>query len=148
MRCNLSDNDLKHDPAKGGRKWDRLAVNGDAGHLSTQVTANKLVMRTTLMQVTGLSHPSFFFLPTYKSCLARGRAIFSRREGEIEMQLLQREVPGLCTCQEQRATCEQYPPRMISAISHFKMQTRCPPGASRVEITNDNAQCTKCINFY
>ena len=73
---DLSDDDLKHDPAKGGRKWDRLAVNGDAGHLSIQVTANKLVMRTTPMQVTGLSHPSFF-LPTYKPCLARGHAIFS-----------------------------------------------------------------------
>ena len=46
---------------KGGRKRDGLAVNRDAGHLSTQVTANKLVTRTTPMQVTGLSHPSFFF---------------------------------------------------------------------------------------
>ena len=66
--CNLSDDDLKHDPAKGGRKWDGLAVNGDAGHLSTQVTANKLVTRTTPMHVTGLSHPSFS--PTYKPHLA------------------------------------------------------------------------------
>ena len=76
---DLSDDDLKHDPAKGGRKRDGLAVYGDTGHLSTQVTANKLVMRTTLVQVTGLSHPSFFFffLPTYNLCLARGRAIFS-----------------------------------------------------------------------
>ena len=65
---DLSDDDLKHDPASGGRKWDRLAINRDAGHLSTQVTANKLVMRTTPMQVTGLSHPSFS--PTYKPRLA------------------------------------------------------------------------------
>ena len=57
---DLSDDNLKHDPAKGGRKRDGLAVNGDAGHLSTQVTANKLVTRTTLMQVTGLSHLFFF----------------------------------------------------------------------------------------
>ena len=57
---NLSDDDLKHDPARGGRKRDGLAINRDAGYLSTQVTANKLVMRTTPMQVTGLSHPSFF----------------------------------------------------------------------------------------
>ena len=54
---------------------DGLAVNGDAGHLSTQVTANKLVTRTTPMQVTGLSH--LFFSPTYKPRLARGRTIFS-----------------------------------------------------------------------
>ena len=68
--CDLSDDDLKHDPAReGGRKWDGLAVNGDAGHLSTQVTANNLVTRTTPMQVTGLSHPSFFS-PTYKLHLA------------------------------------------------------------------------------
>ena len=73
---NLSDDDLKHDPARGGRKQDGLAVNGDTGHLSNQVTTNKLVMRTTLMQVTGLSHP-FFFVPTYKLHLARGCAIFS-----------------------------------------------------------------------
>ena len=39
---DLSDDDLKNDPAKGGRKRDRLAINGDAGHLSTQVTANNL----------------------------------------------------------------------------------------------------------
>ena len=57
---DLSDDNLKHDPARGGRKWDGLAVNGDTGHLSTQVATNKLVMRTTPMQVTGLSHPSFF----------------------------------------------------------------------------------------
>ena len=62
---------------QGGRKWDGLAVNGDAGHPSTQATANKLVTRTTPMQVTGLSHPSFS--PTYKLRLARGHAIFSHR---------------------------------------------------------------------
>ena len=64
------------------------------------------------------------------------------------MQLLRREVPGLYTCQERRVTREQYPPGMTSAISHFKMQTCCPPGASQVEITNNDAQCTKCINVY
>ena len=73
---DLSSDDLKHDPARG-QETGRLAINGDAGHLSTQVTANKLVTRTTPMQVTGLSHPSFS--PTYKPHLARGRAIFSGR---------------------------------------------------------------------
>ena len=72
---DLFDEDLKHDPAKGGRKRDGLAVNRDAGHPSTQATANKLVTRTTPMEVPGLSHPSF--LPTYKPRLARGCAIFS-----------------------------------------------------------------------
>ena len=57
---DLPDDDLKHDPAKGGRKWDGLAVNGDAEYLDTQVAANKLVTRAMPMQVTGLSHPSFF----------------------------------------------------------------------------------------
>ena len=32
---DLSDDDLKHDPARGGRKRDGLTINGDAGHLST-----------------------------------------------------------------------------------------------------------------
>ena len=61
---------------QGGRKWDGLAVNGDTGHSSIQVTTNKLVTRNTPMQVTGLSHPSFS--PTYKPHLAQGHAIFSR----------------------------------------------------------------------
>ena len=46
--CNLPDDALNHDPT-GGRKWDGLAINGDSGHPSTQVAANKLVMRTMLM---------------------------------------------------------------------------------------------------
>ena len=84
---DLSDDDLKHDPAKGGRKWDGLAVNGDAGHLSIQVTTNKLVTRTTLMQVTRLSHPSFFHPPI--SCAwHEGMPSFLTGGGEIEMQLL------------------------------------------------------------
>ena len=144
---DLSDDDLKHDPARGGRKQDGLAISGDALHLSTQMTANKLVARTTLMQVTGLSHPSFFCPPISRTW-HEGMPSFLAGGGEIEMRLLQWEVPGLCTCQERRATREQYPPGMISATSHFKMWTRCLPGASRVEITNDDAQCTKCINVY
>ena len=131
---------------QGGRKRDGLAVNRDAGHLSTQVTANKLVMRTTPMQVTGLSHPSFF-RPPISHTWHEGVPSFLTGEGEIEMRLLRWEVPGLCTRQERRATHEQYPPGTISATSHFKMRTRCLPGASRVEITNDDAQCTKCINI-
>ena len=130
---------------QGSRKRDGLAVNGDPGHPSTQVTTNKLVTRTMPMQVTGLSHPSF--LPTYKPCLAWGHAIFSHGGGEIEMRLLWWEVPRLHTHQKQRATCEQYPPRAISATLYFKKQTHCPPAASHVEITN-NTQCTKCINIY
>ena len=68
---------------QGGRKRDGLAINSDTGHPSTQATANKLVMRTTPMEVTGLSHPSFS--PTCKLRQARGHAIFSHRGGEIEM---------------------------------------------------------------
>ena len=34
---------------QGDRKRDELAVNGDAGHSSTQVAANKLTTRTTPM---------------------------------------------------------------------------------------------------
>ena len=53
---------------QGGRKWDRLAVNGDTRHSSIQVPANKPATRTTPMKVTEMSHPSpFFFLPTYKA---------------------------------------------------------------------------------
>ena len=85
---DLSDDDLKHDPAMGGRKQDGLAVNGDAGHLSTQVTANKLVVRTTPMQVTGLSHPSFFFRPPISHARYEGMPSFLTGGGEIEMQLL------------------------------------------------------------
>ena len=48
---------------QGGRKQDGLAVNGDAGHSSIQVPANKPAMGTTLMKVTGMSHPSFFYPP-------------------------------------------------------------------------------------
>ena len=81
---DLSDDDLKHDPEKGGRKEDGLAVNGDAGHLSTQVTANKLVMRTTPMQVTGLSHPSFFH-PPISHAWYEGVPSFLTGEGKIEM---------------------------------------------------------------
>ena len=79
----------------GGRKRDGLAVNGDAGHSSIQVPANKPAKRTTLMKVTEMSHPSpFFFCLPIKPRLAGGRAIFSRQGGEIEMRLLQREVLG------------------------------------------------------
>ena len=45
---------------KGGRKRDGLAVNGDAGHSSIQVPANKPATRTTLMKVTEMRHPSPF----------------------------------------------------------------------------------------
>ena len=64
------------------------------------------------------------------------------------MRLLQREVPRLRTCQERRAMREQYPPDTISATPHFKKRTHCQPGRHHLEITNDNTQCTKCINVY
>ena len=60
----------------------------------------KPATRTTPMKVTEMSHPSPFFLPTYKPCLERGRAIFSHWGGEIEMRLLQREVLGSRKCLE------------------------------------------------
>ena len=41
---DLPNDTLNHGPT-GGRKWDRLAVNRDAGHPSTQVATNKLAMR-------------------------------------------------------------------------------------------------------
>ena len=52
---------------KGDRKRDGLAVNGDAGHSSIQVPTNKPATRATPMKVTEMSHPSPFFLPTYKA---------------------------------------------------------------------------------
>ena len=45
---NLPDNALNHDPT-GGRKQDGWAINGDSGHPSTQVAANKLAMRNMLV---------------------------------------------------------------------------------------------------
>ena len=45
---NLLDDALNHDPT-GGQEMDRLAINGDSGHPSTQVTTNKLATRTTLV---------------------------------------------------------------------------------------------------
>ena len=57
---DLSDDDLKHDPARGAGNGTGWPINGDTGHPSTQVAVNKLVTRTTPMQVTRLSHPSFF----------------------------------------------------------------------------------------
>ena len=59
-------------------------VNGDAGHLSTQVTANKLVTRTTPMQFTGLSYPSFF-RPPISHAWHEGVPSFLAGGGEIEM---------------------------------------------------------------
>ena len=131
---------------QGGRKWDGLAVNGDAGHPSTQATANKLVTRTTPMQVTGLSHPSFS--PTYKLRLARGHAIFSHQgRGDRDVIVM---TGGAQTPHTPRTKSDMQavPTGMISVTLHFKKRTRCPPSASRVEVTNDNAQCTKCINVY
>ena len=65
---------------KEGRKRDGLAVNGDTGHLSTQVTTNKLVTRTTPDAGYRIEPPFFFFSsPTYKPRLAWGHAIFSRQ---------------------------------------------------------------------
>ena len=77
---------------QGGRKWDGLAINGDARHSSIQVPANKPATRTTPMKVTEMSQPSPFFCPPIKPHLARGCAIFSRQGGEIEMRLLRQEV--------------------------------------------------------
>ena len=45
---DLPNDALNHDPT-GGRKWDRLAINEDSGHPSTQIAANKLATRTTLV---------------------------------------------------------------------------------------------------
>ena len=67
---------------QGGRKRDRLAVNGDAGHSSIQVPANKPATRTTPMKVTEMSHPSFF-LPTYKAAPGtRACHLFSPGRGD------------------------------------------------------------------
>ena len=46
--CDLPDDALNCDPT-GGRRWDWLAINGDSGHPSAQVAANKLATRTTLV---------------------------------------------------------------------------------------------------
>ena len=68
---------------QGGRKWDGLAVNGDARYSSIQVPANKPATRTTPMKVTEMSHPSPFFLPTYKAAPGtRACHLFSPGRGD------------------------------------------------------------------
>ena len=57
-----------------GRKWNGLAINGDSGHQSTQVTANKLRRELRLCRLP--NEPPFLFAHL-KPHLARGRAIFS-----------------------------------------------------------------------
>ena len=58
---DLPNDALNHDPT-GGRKRDGLAINGDSGHPSTQVTANKLAHENYACVGYRMSHP--FFLPT------------------------------------------------------------------------------------
>ena len=71
---------------QGGRKQDGLAVNGDAGHSSIQVPANKPATRTTLMKVTEMSHPSPFFLPAYKAVPGtRACHLFSPGRGDRDV---------------------------------------------------------------
>ena len=71
---------------QGDRKRDRLAVNGDAGHSSSQVPANKPAMRTTPMKVTQMSHPSPFFLPTYQAAPGmRACHLFSPGRGDRDV---------------------------------------------------------------
>ena len=44
------DDYMIHNPTRGERKRDGLAVIGDAVHLDTRVADNKLVARTTSMR--------------------------------------------------------------------------------------------------
>ena len=64
------------------------------------------------------------------------------------MQLLRQELPRLRTCQERWATREQYPPGTISATLRLRDGLDRLPSTNCVEITNENANCTKCINVY
>ena len=131
---------LKHDSTRGagnGTGWPLMET------LGTQVSGSPLT--SLLRELHRCRLPKwatlllFFFCPPIKPRLAQGRAIFSRQGGEIEMRLLRQEVLGSRKCLEWRATCEQYPPGTISATSY---------STGRLEITNDNAWCTKCINVY
>ena len=73
---------------QGGRKWDRLAINGDAGYSSIQVPTNKPATRTTPMKVTEMSHPFpfFFFLPAYKAVPGtRACHLFSPGRGDRDV---------------------------------------------------------------
>ena len=146
--CDLSDDALKHDPVRG-------AGNG-MGWLLTE-TLDTLVPRSPLTNLLRELHrcmlPEWatfllFFCPPTSHAWHDSMPSFLWQGDEIEMQLLWREVPRLWTHQEWRAMGEQYPPGMISATPHFKKWTYHPPGAHHTEITNDNTQCTKCINIY
>ena len=79
---NRPDDVLKHDSSREGRKRDGLAINGDAGHSSIQVPANKPATRTTPMKVTEMSHPSpFFFCPPISRAWHKGMPSFLTGEG-------------------------------------------------------------------
>ena len=102
---NRPDDVLKHDPSWGagnGMGWPLTETPG------TQVSRSPLT--SLLWEQHRWRLPKWatllFFLPNHKPCLARGHAIFSHQGGEIEMQLLWREVLGSWKCLEWRATCE------------------------------------------
>ena len=99
---DLPDIDLKHDPVRGGRKWDGLAVNGDTEHPDTQVPADKLVTRNYTNAGYQIE-PPFFFCPPTSHTWHEGMPSFLTGGGEIEMRLLRWEVPRLSACQEVRA---------------------------------------------
>ena len=76
-----------------------------------------------------MSHP--FSLPTSSRAWHEGVPSFLCQGGELEMRLLRWEVPRLWTCQERRATREQYPPGTISATLCFWDGLNCLPGMCR-----------------
>ena len=73
---DLPERTLEHNPMGGGRKQDGLAVNRGTRHPCTQAAVKNPATRTTLMQVTGMSHSHLLFFPP-KPHQAQGHAIFS-----------------------------------------------------------------------
>ena len=90
--------------------------------LGTQVPRSPLTnLRRELRLCRLPNEPPFLFAHLKPCTWHEGVPSFLHWGGELEMRLLRREVPRLRTCQEQRATCEQYPPGTISATLHFEM---------------------------
>ena len=73
---DLPDDALTHDPARGAGKRDGLAINGDAGHPSTQVTANK-----NYTDVGYQNEPTFLFHPPISRTWHEGMPSFLMGEG-------------------------------------------------------------------
>ena len=96
------------------------------------------------MQVTELSHPSFFAhlkaMPGTRAC-----HLFSPGRGDKDAVVT---TGGAQTQHTPGSKSEDATTRNNWCHRHKISWIHSLPGAGRVGITNDNAQCTKCINVY